>query len=200
MRFRNREIGEREREWLRGTIIQSGWRTLKELSQIVCAAWDWRQPNDRFSEFACRDLLLRLEQWGQIDLGVRRRRGPVLCRRVSQGNRSLPGARAQAILMSLFRSRELQGRNPVDQVPRLAQSAVAGKPISLPLASDETDQIAACPPLAAAASRRTTNVAHFVPLEPEPFRPLNGYQRATCKTLRVVGFSRPVGASSITQA
>jgi len=76
VRFRNREIGAAELEWLRGTIAGSGWRTLTELSRIVCAAWDWRQANGSPSEFACRDLLLRLEQWGHLDLGVRRRRGP----------------------------------------------------------------------------------------------------------------------------
>lgn len=70
-------------------------------------------------------------------------RGPVLCRRIAQGNRSLAGAHAQAILMSLFRSMELHGRNPVDAVLRLAQTAVAGQPLVLPRAPDETDQIAA---------------------------------------------------------
>jgi len=70
-------------------------------------------------------------------------RGPVLCRRVSQGNRSRAGADAQAILMSLFRSMELHGRNPVDEVLRLAQTAIAGKPLVLPLSPDEADQIAA---------------------------------------------------------
>jgi hypothetical protein len=70
-------------------------------------------------------------------------RGPVLCRRIAQGNRSVAGAQAQAILMSLFRSMELHGRNPVDTVLRLAQTAVAGQPLVLPLAPDEADQIAA---------------------------------------------------------
>jgi hypothetical protein len=70
-------------------------------------------------------------------------RGPVMCRRISQGNRSLAGAQAQAILMSLFRSMELHGRNPVDEVLRLAQTAIAGKPIVLPLSPDEAGQIAA---------------------------------------------------------
>ena len=65
-------------------------------------------------------------------------RGPVMCRRISQGNRSLAGATAQAILMSLFRSMELQGRNPVDAVLRLGQA-----PIVLPLDPDEIDQLAA---------------------------------------------------------
>ena len=76
LRFRNREIGEQELDFLRRSIAESGWRTLNDLSQIVCAAWDWRQANGAWSGFACRDLLLRLEQWGHIDLGVRQRRGP----------------------------------------------------------------------------------------------------------------------------
>jgi hypothetical protein len=70
-------------------------------------------------------------------------RGPVMCRRISQGNRSLAGATAQAILMSLFRSMELHGRNPVDEILRLAQTVLAGRPIVLPLAPDEAEQIAA---------------------------------------------------------
>ena len=81
LRFRNQEIGERELQWLRRTITRSGWRTLKDLSQIVCAAWDRRQPNGRFGESTCRDLLLQLVQWGRVDLGARRRHGPGRSRR-----------------------------------------------------------------------------------------------------------------------
>lgn len=67
-------------------------------------------------------------------------RGPVISRRISQGNRSVQGAQAQAILMSLFRSMEIQHRNPIDEVLRLAQDAIAGKPLILPLAPDDVDE------------------------------------------------------------
>jgi hypothetical protein len=71
-------------------------------------------------------------------------RNPVITRRISQGNRSVRGAVAQAILMSLFRSTELHRRNPIEEVLRLAQDAIAGKPLLLPLAPDEQDhQVAA---------------------------------------------------------
>jgi len=71
-------------------------------------------------------------------------RTPVMTRRISQGNRSQSGAEAQAALMSILRSMELQGRNPLDELLRLAQDAVARKPLVLPLAPDEEDtQIAA---------------------------------------------------------
>jgi hypothetical protein len=71
-------------------------------------------------------------------------RDPVMTRRISQGNRSRCGAEAQAILMSFFRSMELQGRNPFEELLRLAQAAIARKPLVLPMAPDEEDrQIAA---------------------------------------------------------
>jgi len=43
-------------------------------------------------------------------------RKPVLTRKVSQQNRSDQGAKTQAILMSLFRTAELQGQNPIETV------------------------------------------------------------------------------------
>lgn len=70
-------------------------------------------------------------------------RVPVMTRRISQGNRSRSAAEAQAILMSLFRSMELQGRNPIEELLRFAQDAIAHKPVVLPLAPDEDRQLAA---------------------------------------------------------
>lgn len=70
-------------------------------------------------------------------------RGPVISRRISQGNRSQAGAEAQAILMSLFRSMQLQGRNPIEELLHLAQAAIARQPLVLPLAPDEQDHLAA---------------------------------------------------------
>jgi transposase len=51
-------------------------------------------------------------------------RKPVLTRKVSQQNRSEYGAKTQAILMSLFRTAELQGQNPIEVVLSLAKSAM----------------------------------------------------------------------------
>ena len=66
-------------------------------------------------------------------------RGPVICRRIGQGNRSLHGAQAQAILMSLFRSAELQNVDAVHYVMSLAQDSIAGRPVVLPFAPDEAE-------------------------------------------------------------
>jgi transposase len=51
-------------------------------------------------------------------------RKPVLTRKVSQQNRSEQGAKAQAILMTLFRSAELQGKNPAETVLSLAKASI----------------------------------------------------------------------------
>ena len=51
-------------------------------------------------------------------------RKPVLTRKVSQQNRSEQGAKTQAILMTLFRSAELQGTNPVETLLSTAKSTL----------------------------------------------------------------------------
>lgn len=48
-------------------------------------------------------------------------RKPVMTRKISQQNRSAQGAEAHAIFMTLFRSAELQGLNPVEAVLHLAK-------------------------------------------------------------------------------
>jgi transposase len=54
-------------------------------------------------------------------------RKPVLVRKVSQQNRSDEGANTQAVLMSLFRSAELQGHNPVEMILKMAKMAIEKK-------------------------------------------------------------------------
>ena len=65
-------------------------------------------------------------------------RKPVLARKVSQQNRSEQGAKTQAILMSLFRTAEIQAQNPIEVVLYLAKSAMTHNPaneVSLKLAA-----------------------------------------------------------------
>lgn len=51
-------------------------------------------------------------------------RKPVITRKISQQNRSDQGAKAQAILMTLFRSAELQGLNPIKVVLNNTKKAI----------------------------------------------------------------------------
>jgi transposase len=66
--------------------------------------------------------------------GEQQMRKPVQVRRISHGNRSDRAAHTQEILMTLFRSMELQGRDPIKEVLRLVQLAVAGKTEELAVA------------------------------------------------------------------
>lgn len=58
-------------------------------------------------------------------------RKPVTARKVCQQNRSERGAKTHAILLSLFRTAELQGEHPVAFVIELTKAAIAGRPIRL---------------------------------------------------------------------
>jgi len=66
-------------------------------------------------------------------------RPAVVSRKTSYGNRSKSGADVQAMLMSIFRTLELRGYNPVNTVLFLVQEHLrTGKPITLPPALPAT--------------------------------------------------------------
>lgn len=61
--------------------------------------------------------------------GEQQIRNPVTTRKISQQNRSVKGAEAHAIFMSLFSSAELQGVNPVEKVTNDAKSLIGSSQI-----------------------------------------------------------------------
>jgi len=63
-------------------------------------------------------------------------RPAILTRKISQQNRSENGAKTHAILMTFFRSAELQGLNPVEYVLQLVRTTLEAKPTP---ASDSED-------------------------------------------------------------
>jgi len=66
--IRRRRIGGEELQLVRDLISEEGHRGRAHLSRRLCHLWDWRQPNGRFREIACRDLLRQLERRGLIQL------------------------------------------------------------------------------------------------------------------------------------
>jgi hypothetical protein len=67
LRYRNREVTAADLEFLRGQCARS-WATRGALAGAICSAWNWRQANGSLSEYACSDLLLRLEERGLLTL------------------------------------------------------------------------------------------------------------------------------------
>ena len=47
-----------------------------QLSRLLCAAWDWRDPTGQIKDMAARSLLLKLEQRGWVTLPAKRRASP----------------------------------------------------------------------------------------------------------------------------
>ena len=81
-RYRNREIRAADLDSFRLLLAEHGQVGRKAFPRIVCQAWGWRQANGAWSECACRDLLLRLEERGRSSChhGARHGRGGANCR------------------------------------------------------------------------------------------------------------------------
>ena len=73
VRYRTRAIGPADLAFIRATIAAHAAEGRTRISQRLCAAWGWRQPNGALKACACRDLLLRLEERGYLTLPPRRR-------------------------------------------------------------------------------------------------------------------------------
>lgn len=71
-RYRNREIRAADLAALRSLLSEHGEVGRKAFPRLVCQVWGWRQANGAWSECACRDLLLRLEERGERVLPPRR--------------------------------------------------------------------------------------------------------------------------------
>lgn len=66
--IRNRRIDSSDLQTIR-QFIDSHWaRGRSFISRRLCEHWNWRQPNGFIKDQACRALLLKLEQKGEIQL------------------------------------------------------------------------------------------------------------------------------------
>ena len=69
--IRNRVITNRELETIRQAIANHWDSGRSAISHILCEQWNWRQANGQLKGMACRELLLRLERRGHIQLPPR---------------------------------------------------------------------------------------------------------------------------------
>lgn len=72
-RYRARELTEEDLEHIRSRITSHFVRGRSHISRVLCQDWHWLQPNGKLKEYAARDLLLRLEESGLINLPARLR-------------------------------------------------------------------------------------------------------------------------------
>src|SRR3972149_462628 len=72
-RYRARDLTANDIAQIQAAITSHYARGRSFIARTLCERWDWRQPNGGYKEFAARDLLLRLEEEGLIELPPRQR-------------------------------------------------------------------------------------------------------------------------------
>src|SRR5215510_7011472 len=85
LRYRGREIGPDDVQFIRGLIAARPEANRRALSIELCRAWGWAQANGALRDAVCRGLLLALHRGGHIELpspkydslAAWRRRAPV---------------------------------------------------------------------------------------------------------------------------
>ncbi len=87
--IRGRRFGSEELLQIRAVVQASPEDHRFAISKKVCAALDWRQPNGRLKDRACRDVLAKLQDLGFLRLPPRRR-PPVVRRPVPITEETVP--------------------------------------------------------------------------------------------------------------
>jgi hypothetical protein len=72
LKYRGREVTDAEVDFIRDLIAAHPTLSRRRLSQELCRAWNWVQPNGHLRDMVCRGLMLALHRAGQIALPERR--------------------------------------------------------------------------------------------------------------------------------
>jgi len=72
LRYRGRTISAEDVASIRQIISQNPCASRRQLSVLVCQAWDWRQTNGAWRDMVCRGLMLALDRAGYIDLPAKK--------------------------------------------------------------------------------------------------------------------------------
>jgi hypothetical protein len=71
--YRGKRITEQDVTFIRDLIAQNPEDSRRVLSQRLCQAWNWQQPNGALRDMVCRGLMLMLYRAGYIELPARRK-------------------------------------------------------------------------------------------------------------------------------
>jgi hypothetical protein len=76
LEYRGRRITPPDVRFVRELIAEHPDASRRQLSLLLCEAWDWRQANGHLRDGVCRSLMLALHRAGQIELPAVRCRPP----------------------------------------------------------------------------------------------------------------------------
>ena len=65
--YRGRVFTAEDILYIRTLIAAHPGESRRRLSQKLCEAWQWKQPNGALRDMVCRGLLLMLDRAGQIE-------------------------------------------------------------------------------------------------------------------------------------
>jgi hypothetical protein len=68
LRYRGRTLTVADLEFIRRLIADNPQLSRRALSERLCEAWNWRQPNGSLCSMVCRGLMLALDRAGHIQL------------------------------------------------------------------------------------------------------------------------------------
>lgn len=72
-RYRCRDLTSQDIDFIRSAVSEHYNKGRSHISRVLCRKWEWVQPNGKLKECAARDLLLRLEEEGFVQLPPRLR-------------------------------------------------------------------------------------------------------------------------------
>ena len=68
LKYRGREVTDGDITFIQKLIAQHPEASRRQLSKLLCEAWDWRQENGQLRDMVCRSLMLQLHRAGHIEL------------------------------------------------------------------------------------------------------------------------------------
>ena len=66
--YRQRMVSDADVVFIRKLIAEHPQASRRELSYLLCEAWNWVQPNGALCDMVCRGLMLKLHREGRIEL------------------------------------------------------------------------------------------------------------------------------------
>jgi hypothetical protein len=115
LRCRGRDVTDADVEEIQRLILDHPGASRRGLSELLCAAWHWFQPNGHPCDMVCRGLMLELHRGGRIELP------PV--RQVPPNNVALRRRRERVEIDGTTLETDLDGVRPLEirQVRRTSQ-------------------------------------------------------------------------------
>jgi hypothetical protein len=124
LRYRGRSVTHVDLDFIRQLLAAHPQASRRQLSALLCQAWNWVQPNGQLRDMICRSLMLQLHRQGLIELPAQRLVPPnnVIERRQRRLGGALPLA-----MVPVEKSLSALGALEIRQVRRTAAEPLFGR-------------------------------------------------------------------------